>query len=62
MAWGCRRPAAERSMASATYTSLLMGIPDGIIRERMTFVVPEPQKAIGGAFLAYEYDTWIFTW
>ncbi len=38
-----------------------MRIPDGIIKERMTFVVPEPKKATGGAFSVYEHDTWIFT-
>jgi len=58
---GYGRPVAERSTTSATYTSLLMRIPDGIIKERMTFVVPEPKKAVGGAFSVYELDTWIFT-
>ena len=58
---GCGRPAAERSMTNANYTSLLMRIPEGIIKERMTFVVPEPKKPTGGAFSVYEHDTWIFT-
>ncbi len=58
---GCGRPAAERSMTNANYTSLLMRIPDGIVKERMTFVVPEPKRPTGGAFSVYEHDTWIFT-
>jgi 2-polyprenyl-6-methoxyphenol hydroxylase-like FAD-dependent oxidoreductase len=58
---GCGRPVAERSTTNANYTSLLMRIPEGIIKERMTFVVPEPKKPTGGAFSVYEHDTWIFT-
>jgi 2-polyprenyl-6-methoxyphenol hydroxylase-like FAD-dependent oxidoreductase len=60
-ALGCGRPVAERSKTNANYTSLLMRIPEGIIKERMTFVVPEPKKPTGGAFSVYEHDTWIFT-
>jgi 2-polyprenyl-6-methoxyphenol hydroxylase-like FAD-dependent oxidoreductase len=58
---GYGRPVAERSTTNANYTSLLMRIPDGIIKERMTFVVPEPKKPTGGAFSVCEHDTWIFT-
>jgi 2-polyprenyl-6-methoxyphenol hydroxylase-like FAD-dependent oxidoreductase len=60
-ALGCGRPVAERSKTNANYTSVLMRIPEGIIKERMTFVVPEPKKPTGGAFSVYEHDTWIFT-
>jgi 2-polyprenyl-6-methoxyphenol hydroxylase-like FAD-dependent oxidoreductase len=60
-ALGYGRPVAERSKTNTNYTSLLMRIPDGIIKERMTFVVPEPKKPTGGAFSVYEHDTWIFT-
>jgi len=58
---GYGRPVAERSPTTANYASLLMRIPAGIIKEKMTFVVPEPQKPTGGAFSVYEHDTWIFT-
>jgi 2-polyprenyl-6-methoxyphenol hydroxylase-like FAD-dependent oxidoreductase len=58
---GYGRPVAERSTTNANYTSLQMRIPEGIIKERMTFVVPEPKKPTGGAFSVYEHDTWIFT-
>ena len=58
---GYGRPVAERSMTNANYTSLLMRIPEGIVKERMTFVVPEPKRPTGGAFSVYEHDTWIFT-
>ena len=60
-ALGCGRPVAERSKTNANYTSLQMRIPEGIIKERMTFVVPEPKKPTGGAFSVHEHDTWIFT-
>lgn len=60
-ALGYGRPAAERSTASANYASLLMRIPEGILREKMTFIVPEPKRPTGGAFSVYEHDTWIFT-
>jgi len=58
---GYGRPPAERSTATANYASLLMRIPDGMIKEKITFVVPEPKKPTGGAFSVYEHDTWIFT-
>jgi 2-polyprenyl-6-methoxyphenol hydroxylase-like FAD-dependent oxidoreductase len=58
---GYGRPVADRSTTNANYTSLLLRIPEGIIKERMTFVVPEPEKPTGGAFSVYEHDTWIFT-
>jgi 2-polyprenyl-6-methoxyphenol hydroxylase-like FAD-dependent oxidoreductase len=58
---GYGRPVAERSTASANYASLLMRLPEGVLREKMTFVVPEPKRPTGGAFSVYEHDTWIFT-
>ena len=58
---GYERPVVERSTTNANYASLLMRIPEGIIKEKMTFVVPEPKKPTGGAFSIYEHDTWIFT-
>jgi hypothetical protein len=58
---GYGRRAAERSSASANYASLLMRLPAGILREKMTFVVPEPKRPTGGAFSVYEHDTWILT-
>jgi 2-polyprenyl-6-methoxyphenol hydroxylase-like FAD-dependent oxidoreductase len=60
-ALGYGRPTAERSTASANYASLVMRIPPGILREKMTFVVPEPKRPTGGAFSVYEHDTWILT-
>jgi len=58
---GYGRPAAERSAAGANYASVLMRIPAGILREKLTFVVPEPKRPTGGAFSVYEHDTWILT-
>ncbi len=58
---GYGRPATERSTANASYTSLLMRIPAGMITEKMTFVVPETKRPTGGSFSVYEHDTWIFT-
>ncbi len=58
---GYGRPSVERSAATASYASLLMNVPAGMITEKMTFVVPEPQRPTGGSFSVYEHDTWIFT-
>jgi 2-polyprenyl-6-methoxyphenol hydroxylase-like FAD-dependent oxidoreductase len=58
---GYGRPVAERSVANANYSSVLMRIPPGSIAEQMTFVVPEHRRPTGGAFSVYEHDTWIFT-
>lgn len=58
---GYGRPDAERSFANASYSSQLLRIPACAITEKMTFVVPEPNLSTGGAFSAYEHDTWILT-
>jgi 2-polyprenyl-6-methoxyphenol hydroxylase-like FAD-dependent oxidoreductase len=58
---GYGRPVVERSSANASYASLLMHVPDGVITEKMTFVVPEPKRPTGGSFSVYEHDTWILT-
>ncbi len=58
---GYGRPVTERSLANANYASQLMRLPAGAIHEKMTFVVPEPERPTGGAFSVYEHDTWIFT-
>ncbi len=58
---GYERPLEERSVASAHYSSQLMRIPEGSVKEKMTFAVPEPKFPTGGAFSAYEHDTWILT-
>lgn len=58
---GYGRPVEERSVANADYASQLMRIPAGMLIEKLTFVVPEPKQPIGGAFSAYEHDTWILT-
>ncbi len=58
---GYGRPVTERSLTNANYSSQLMRVPAGAINEKMTFVVPEPDRPTGGAFSVYEHDTWIFT-
>jgi 2-polyprenyl-6-methoxyphenol hydroxylase-like FAD-dependent oxidoreductase len=58
---GYGRPPVERSLANASYSSQLIRIPTGLIDEKMTFVVPEPERQTGGAFSVYEHDVWIFT-
>lgn len=58
---GYGRPVTERSLANANYSSQLMRVPAGTVAEKMTFVVPEPERPTGGAFSVYEHDTWIFT-
>lgn len=58
---GYGRPPAERSTASASYCSQFLRVPPGVVNEKMTFVMPETNLPVGGAFSAYENDTWIFT-
>jgi 2-polyprenyl-6-methoxyphenol hydroxylase-like FAD-dependent oxidoreductase len=58
---GYGRPVEERSSANASYSSQLVRIPAGVINEKMTFVVPEPNLPTGGAFSSYEDDTWMLT-
>lgn len=58
---GYGRPVAERSTANASYCSQFLRVPAGVVDEKMTFVIPEPSLPIGGAFSAYEHDSWIFT-
>jgi hypothetical protein len=58
---GYGRPVEERSTANAGYPSQLLRVPPGVIDEKMTFVVPEPNLPIGGAFSSYEDDTWMLT-
>ena len=58
---GYGRPVTERSAANASYSSQLLRVPAGMINEKMTFVVPDPNLPTGGAFSAYEDDTWMLT-
>jgi 2-polyprenyl-6-methoxyphenol hydroxylase-like FAD-dependent oxidoreductase len=58
---GYGRPVAERATSNASYSSQFLRVPDGVVRDKMTFVIPEPDQPIGGAFSAYENDVWIFT-
>ena len=58
---GYGRPVTERSAANASYSSQLLRVPAGAINEKMTFVVPDPNLPTGGAFSAYEDNTWMLT-
>jgi 2-polyprenyl-6-methoxyphenol hydroxylase-like FAD-dependent oxidoreductase len=58
---GYGRPVEERSTANTIYSSQLLRVPAGLINDKMTFVVPEPDLPIGGAFSSYEDDTWMLT-
>jgi len=58
---GYGRPVTERSAANASYSSQSLRVPAGTINEKMTFVVPDPNLPTGGAFSAYEDNTWMLT-
>lgn len=58
---GYGRPPSERATSNASYSSQFLRVPPGVVKEKMTFVIPEPNLPIGGAFSAYEDDMWIFT-
>jgi 2-polyprenyl-6-methoxyphenol hydroxylase-like FAD-dependent oxidoreductase len=57
---GYGRPEEQRSPANWAYSSQLLRIPAGAIREQMALVEAEKGLARVG-FLAYEDDTWMLT-
>ncbi|MGH3564059.1 MAG: FAD-dependent oxidoreductase [Mycobacterium sp.] len=58
---GYGRPAEQRSVMGANYCSQLLRIPADMITEKLTYVIPEPERPTGGAVSTYEHDTWILT-
>lgn len=57
---GYGRPKEQAStMMQLSYSSQLLRIPPGTIREKVTFVFPVSNRSAYGALLAYENQTWI---
>jgi 2-polyprenyl-6-methoxyphenol hydroxylase-like FAD-dependent oxidoreductase len=57
---GYGRPKKQRSaMMPLSYSSQLLRIPPGTIKEKVTCVFPVRTRSTYGALLAYEHGTWI---
>jgi 2-polyprenyl-6-methoxyphenol hydroxylase-like FAD-dependent oxidoreductase len=57
---GYGRPKEQRSaMMPLSYSSQLLRIPPGVIKEKVTCVFPVRTRSTYGALLAYEHGTWI---
>jgi 2-polyprenyl-6-methoxyphenol hydroxylase-like FAD-dependent oxidoreductase len=58
---GYGRAAEKRSTAHATYSSLLMRIPEGLIAEKLMLVIDPGSGEPRGGLTAYEHGTWMLT-
>jgi 2-polyprenyl-6-methoxyphenol hydroxylase-like FAD-dependent oxidoreductase len=60
-AMGYGRPAEERVGVRVVYSSQLLHIPPGMLKELLVLVSPAPGRPIAMALAGYENDTWMFT-
>lgn len=60
-ALGYGRPAEDQVDVRLVYSSHLLRIPPGMLKEVMVLVSPAPGRPTGMALLAYEDDTWMLT-
>jgi 2-polyprenyl-6-methoxyphenol hydroxylase-like FAD-dependent oxidoreductase len=58
---GYERPEEDRIAVQLSYSSWLLRIPAGTVREKMFLVGAEPNRPTGGALFACENDTWMLT-
>jgi 2-polyprenyl-6-methoxyphenol hydroxylase-like FAD-dependent oxidoreductase len=58
---GYGRPPEDRVRVRLSYSSQLLRIPPGTLREVTTIVSPTAQRSTGMVLLGYENDTWMFT-
>ncbi len=58
---GYGRAAEKRSRVHATYSSLLLRIPEGMITEKLMLVIDRGPGEPGGGLIAYEHGTWMLT-
>jgi 2-polyprenyl-6-methoxyphenol hydroxylase-like FAD-dependent oxidoreductase len=58
---GYGRAAEERSTAHASYSSLLLRIPEGAIAEKLMLVIDPRAGEPRGGLTAYEHGTWMLT-
>jgi 2-polyprenyl-6-methoxyphenol hydroxylase-like FAD-dependent oxidoreductase len=60
-AMGYGRPAEEHVGVRVVYSSQLLRIPPGMLKELVVLVTPVPGRPIAMALAGYENDTWMFT-
>ncbi|HET7667909.1 MAG TPA: 2-polyprenyl-6-methoxyphenol hydroxylase-like oxidoreductase, partial [Mycobacterium sp.] len=60
-ALGYGKPAEDSVHVRLTYSSQLLRLPPGTLREKMVIVSPVPGRSTGMVLLGYENDTWMFT-
>jgi 2-polyprenyl-6-methoxyphenol hydroxylase-like FAD-dependent oxidoreductase len=60
-ALGYGRPAEERVGVRVVYSSQLLRIPLGVLKEKVVLVSPRPGRPIAMALAGNENDTWMFT-
>jgi 2-polyprenyl-6-methoxyphenol hydroxylase-like FAD-dependent oxidoreductase len=58
---GYGRPEEDRIAVQLSYSSWLLRIPPGTVKEKMFLVGAEPNRSSGGALFACENDTWMLT-
>ncbi|ABM16692.1 FAD-dependent oxidoreductase [Mycolicibacterium vanbaalenii] len=58
---GYNRPAQDHIDVRLTYSSQLLRLPPGAVKERIVIVGPIPGRPTGMALFGYENATWIFT-
>lgn len=58
---GYGRPEEERLVVHVAYSSQLLRIPPGTLREKLVFAGAQPGRPTGMGLLACENDTWMFT-
>lgn len=58
---GYNRPAQDHINVRLTYSSQLLRIPPGAVKERIVIIGPVPGRPTGMALFGYENATWIFT-
>jgi 2-polyprenyl-6-methoxyphenol hydroxylase-like FAD-dependent oxidoreductase len=60
-ALGYGRPAEDSVHVRLCYSSQLLKLPPGTLKEKLVIVSPMPGRPTGVALLGYEDDTWMFT-
>ncbi len=60
-ALGYGRPSEEQVGVRVVYSSQLLRIPPGTLKELVVLVTPVPGRPTGMGFARYENDTWMFT-
>lgn len=60
-ALGYGRPVEDRVVVHVVYSSQLLRMKPGTLREMVVATTPEPGRPTGMALFGYENDTWMFT-